>query len=100
MKRLGRCALCERDECRLYRHHLVPQSRKHHEEEDYGTLAKLCRDCHRKIHATWDNKTLARAYETVGKIRSAPEIQSYLKWIKKQSSSRYFGSSDANGRDD
>jgi len=94
MKRLGRCELCERDECRLYRHHLVPQSRKHHEEEEYGTLAKLCRDCHRKIHATWDNKTIARQLPTIDKLRAAPELQSYLAWIRKRPGTTYFGSAD------
>lgn len=99
MKKLGRCELCERDECRLYRHHLVPQSRKNHSDE-YGDIAQLCRDCHRKIHATWDNKTIAEFYQTIGRVRSAPEIQTYLKWIRKQAPTSYFGSKGKGGFDD
>jgi len=93
------CALCGRD-AKLYKHHLVPRSRKHHETEEYGAMAKLCRDCHRKIHATWDNKTLAREYTEISKLASAPEIQSFLKWIRKQAPCTYFGSRDSNGLDD
>lgn len=93
------CALCGRD-AKLYKHHLVPRSRKRHETEGYGAIAKLCRDCHRKIHATWDNKTLAREYQHVRKLVAAPEIQSYLKWIRKQSPLTYFGSRDTGGLDD
>ena len=100
MKKLGKCPLCERDGCRLYKHHLVPQSRKKHETEEYGAIAKLCRDCHRKIHASWDNKTLAREYQTVDKLKVAPEVESYLKWIRKQNPATYFGSRDAGGKDD
>jgi hypothetical protein len=99
MKKLGTCELCERDGCGLYRHHLVPQSRKNHSDE-YGDIAQLCRDCHRKIHATWDNKTIAEFYQTVGRVRSAPEIQSYLKWIRKQAPTSYFGSKGKGGFDD
>jgi 5-methylcytosine-specific restriction enzyme A len=93
------CELCVRSPIKLYRHHLVPQSRKNHSDE-YGAIARICRDCHRKIHATWDNKVLAEFYQTVGRIRSAPEIQSYLKWIKKQAPTSYFGSRTKGGGDD
>jgi hypothetical protein len=87
------CQLCGRD-APTTRHHLVPRSRKKHERETYGALADLCRDCHRKIHATWDNKTVARQYGTIDLLRAAPELQSYLKWIRKKPSSAYFGSRD------
>jgi 5-methylcytosine-specific restriction enzyme A len=95
----GTCELCERFPIKLFRHHLVPQSRKKHSEE-YGEIARICRDCHRKIHATWDNKVIAEFYQTLGRVRSAPEIQSYLKWIRKQPVTTYFGSRDKGGGDD
>lgn len=50
----------------------------------FGPTARLCRDCHRTVHATWDNRTLARQYETIGKLRSAPEIERYLEFIRKR----------------
>ena len=85
------CELCGRN-APTTRHHLVPRSRKKHERENYGTLADLCRDCHRKIHATWDNRTVARQYGTIDLLRAAPELQSYLTWIRKRPASAYFGS--------
>jgi len=88
-----RCELCGR-EARTTEHHLVPRSRRKHERDEFGPTAELCRDCHRKIHATWDNKTLARDRSTAEKLRAAPELQSYLKWIRKRPASAYFGSRD------
>ncbi len=73
---------------------IVPRSRRKHESETYGSLVDLCRDCHRKIHATWDNKTVARQYGTLELLRAATELQSYLKWIRKKPASAYFGSRD------
>lgn len=50
----------------------------------FGPTARLCRDCHRTVHATWDNRTLARAYATLGQLRAAPELAGYLAFIRKQ----------------
>ena len=91
------CALCEREDVKITEHHLVPRSRKKH-EEGFGPVADFCADCHRKVHATWDNKQLAKEYYTVEILRAAPELQAYLKWIKKQSGTAYFGSRQSNGR--
>lgn len=92
-----KCELCTREDVKITEHHLIPRSRKNH-EEDFGPVADFCGDCHRKVHATWDNKILAKDYYTVELLRVAPELQSYLKWIKKQSSTAYFGSHQSNGR--
>lgn len=87
------CELCKRS-TETTRHHLVPRSRKRRERENFGPIADLCPDCHRKCHATWDNATLARDYSTIAKLLAAPELQSYLKWIRKQASTVYFGSKE------
>ncbi len=89
------CDLCGRT-ARTTKHHLVPRSRKRHEEEGYGPKADLCRDCHRKIHATWDNKALARERNTVESLRAAPELQTYFRWIRRRPACTYFGSRDSN----
>ena len=89
----GICELCGRP-ARTTRHHLVPRSRKRHEEDGYGPTADLCRDCHRKIHATWDNKVLARDLCTLEKLRATPEMQKWILWIRRRPSTAYFGSSD------
>jgi 5-methylcytosine-specific restriction protein A len=91
------CELCGRP-TKTTDHHLVPRSRKKKERVDFGPTADLCGDCHRKVHATWDNKTLAREYFTIEKLQAAPELQSFIKWVRKQSPSRYFGSTDSNKR--
>lgn len=85
------CELCGRPSA-ITKHHLIPRSRKKREREEFGPTADLCRDCHRKCHATYNNATLAREYSTVEKLKVAAELQSYLKWIKKQSPTQYFGS--------
>ena len=87
------CELCKRP-TEITRHHLVPRSRKRREREEFGPVANLCMDCHRKCHATWDNATLAREYNTIEKLASASELQSYIKWIRKQAPTVYFGSKE------
>jgi 5-methylcytosine-specific restriction protein A len=86
------CEFCGRT-IKTTEHHLIPRSRKRH-EAGFGPVAQFCADCHRKVHATWDNKTLAKSYDMVDKLKAAPELQTYLKWIRKQPSTVYFGSID------
>lgn len=91
------CELCGR-EAETTSHHLVPRSRKRQQSEDFGPTAELCRDCHRKIHATWDNKTIGQKYNTIELLLEAEEMQEYLNWIKKQPGTAYFGSTRTKGR--
>ena len=42
------------------------------------------------IHTTYDNKRLARELDSIEKLKEAPELQKYLKWIRKQKSGRTF----------
>lgn len=75
------CPLCDRvivpgpsaDE-----HHLVPRSQ--------GGKAKTLvhRICHRKIHATFSEKELARGFHTWQALREHPEIADFLTWVRKQ----------------
>jgi hypothetical protein len=44
------------------------------------------------IHATFDNKRLAREYPDVASLRGAPELQRYLRWIRKRPAVTYYGS--------
>ena len=80
------CGLCQRPflERELTRHHCKPRSHggSHHH------IALLCRQCHGMVHATYTNQTLAAMYPTIRKLREAPELESYLKWVRKQPSSR------------
>jgi hypothetical protein len=40
------------------------------------------------VHATYTNATLAALYPTLSRLRLAPELQPYLKWVRKQPPSR------------
>lgn len=59
-------------------HHLIPRLKG-------GKKADLCHKvCHSKIHATWDENQLRDVYNTWEAIREAPEMQSFIKWVRKK----------------
>lgn len=80
------CCLCERSFARqqLTKHHYLPRA----EGGDADDIGLLCRQCHGMVHATFTNATLAALYETPPKLREAPELEGFLKWVRKQSPSR------------
>src|SRR4051794_5417285 len=80
------CSLCGRpfERSRLTKHHCLPRQRG-------GTLEDvelLCSQCHGMVHATYTNATLAARYPTLGQLRQAPELESFLRWVRKQAPSR------------
>jgi hypothetical protein len=51
--------------------------------------------CHRKIHAVFDERSLARRFDTPEKLRTHPEIARFLKWVARKPAtftSRHKGS--------
>jgi hypothetical protein len=40
------------------------------------------------VHATYTNQTLAARYPTIAQLRQAPELASFLRWVRKQAPSR------------
>ncbi len=56
-------------------HHLVPRSQ--------GGVARerVHRICHRKIHATFTEKELARDYGDWQRLRAHPDIASFVRWV-------------------
>lgn len=80
------CGLCERSfpRERLTRHHCLPRSRGGGPED----VALLCRQCHGMVHATYTNRTLAILYPTLAKLREAPELEAFLRWVRKQPACR------------
>ena len=40
------------------------------------------------VHATYTKRTLAAMYPTLEKLREAPELEGYLRWVRKQPPSR------------
>ncbi|HYT92214.1 MAG TPA: HNH endonuclease [Gemmataceae bacterium] len=80
------CALCERsfERRRLTRHHCLPRQKG----GDSDDVELLCPQCHGMVHATYTNATLARLYPTIEQLRQAPELEAFLRWVRKQPPSR------------
>ncbi|GAB3571791.1 HNH endonuclease [Hymenobacter daeguensis] len=74
------CGLCERTVQATSRHHLVPRA----EGGKYGPTVELCQPCHSSVHRFLSNRDLARRYPSVAALRAAEELQTYLRWIRKQ----------------
>ena len=73
-----RCPLCGRpllDGPSVDEHHLVPRS------EGGKASERVHRICHRKIHATFAEKTLAREFSSWEALRRHPEIAAFIRWV-------------------
>jgi hypothetical protein len=83
-----RCEMCGRLVPRrlITLHHLLPRQKGGKADVRVPT----CRPCHKQVHATFDNATLARCFTTVQSLRSAPQLQPFLRWIAKQKPDRNF----------
>ena len=89
------CSLCERAVPRdlITLHHLRP--REEGGKPEHRT--PLCRPCHKQLHAVFSNKTLARSLDRIDLLKTAPELQSFLGWIRKQKPDRNFRTVMSNG---
>src|SRR5436190_11941645 len=84
----ARCELCRREVPAelITLHHLHPKSRG-------GTAQQriaLCKPCHKQLHAVFSNVELEKLYPTIEALRAAPQLQPFLKWIRKQKPGRNF----------
>lgn len=71
------CFLCGRPlGRRVERHHPVPKSQGGRETVPVHPI------CHRKIHAVFDERTLARRYATAEALRGHPEIAKFVGWLR------------------
>ncbi|MFC7370590.1 HNH endonuclease [Fictibacillus iocasae] len=90
----GTCELCRRNDVELTVHHLIPK-------EMGGTFqptALLCRPCHKQIHAIYENQELAIRLYTIELLKEDEKIGAFLKWIKKQPSSKLVHTKKPNNR--
>jgi 5-methylcytosine-specific restriction enzyme A len=80
------CCLCGRafPRERLTRHHCLPRSRGGTSED----VELLCPQCHGMVHATYTNGTLAGSYSSIAELRRAPELEKYVRWVRKQPATR------------
>lgn len=81
-----RCELCGRDVPpeMITRHHLTPRQKGGKAED----RVPLCRLCHKQIHAVFSNKQLAGELARIEALRAAPQLASFLAWVRKQSPGR------------
>jgi ATP-dependent protease Clp ATPase subunit len=80
------CELCGRMVDALTEHHLYPKSQGRRAGRKIVELptVRVCRACHRQIHALFSNKQLARELDSVEKLRAHPEMEKFLEWVRKQ----------------
>jgi hypothetical protein len=80
------CSLCGRPfpPAHLTRHHCLPREKGGTHED----IEMLCSQCHGMVHATYTNETLAAVYPTIDRLRKAPELAPYVRWVRKQAPSR------------
>lgn len=81
---INQCELCGRDEVKITVHHLVPREYG----GNHGETAQLCIPCHKQIHSLFTNAELAAVLNTVRALRENEQMTKYIKWIRKQPSSR------------
>ena len=77
----GLCPLCDRPMLEgpsLNEHHLIPRS--------FGGTERyiMHRVCHSKLHSLFDESELAFVFNTFEKLRSHPDVVSFVKWVRKQ----------------
>lgn len=90
----GTCELCLREYTDITVHHLTPK-------EMGGTFlptAKLCKPCHKQIHALYKNAELAVRLNSIQLLQQDDKIRKYLKWIRKQPSSKLTKARKSNER--
>lgn len=76
------CSLCGRPVpvAMITLHHLTPKERGGKPEH----RVPMCRPCHKQIHALFDNRELEASYSDLATLRRAPELQKFVRWIRKQ----------------
>ncbi len=73
-------------------HHLLPKSQGGRETH---TIHRIC---HRKIHATFTEKELARSYSTWGALQVHADIAAFIIWVQKKPLDYYDNSVKATRR--
>lgn len=88
------CELCGRDGVEATIHHLLPKEMG----GTFGDTAKLCISCHKQIHALYTNSEIAARLSTLSELRADPAIRRFIKWIRKQPSSKMVRNKKVNRR--
>lgn len=60
------------------RHHWIPRAQG---GSDWDWMHQIC---HRKIHALFDEATLACAYNDAEALRADPEMAKFISWVQRK----------------
>ena len=72
----------------ISRHNLIPLSQGGSGE---GAIL-MHKVCHNKVHSLFNEKELARTYNTIEKILENEDLQKFVNWVKKKPFDFYDGS--------
>lgn len=86
------CPLCNRTGCEMSDHHLVPKERGGAKQEQ----VLICNDCHKTIHAFFDNRELEQTLSSVEALRANERFAKHLLWLSKRPSGTNFSTKTAN----
>jgi hypothetical protein len=89
-EKIGRCAMCEREQ-RLTFHHLIPKTnrknkwfKKNFEKSDFENGINICRMCHKFLHKQYSEKELGRVLNTLELIMEGEKVKKFIGWVVKQ----------------
>ena len=58
--------------------------RRRYTRDDLNVGIWICRQCHRGIHAIYDELTLAKQYYTLELVLADPALSSHFAWVARQ----------------
>ncbi|MEL3973026.1 HNH endonuclease [Rossellomorea oryzaecorticis] len=93
-KTIGTCELCARQEVVTTVHHLTPKE----VGGAFMPTAELCMACHKQIHSLYTNEELGARLNTIEDLRNDDKISKFIKWIRKQPSSKLVKTKKSNER--
>jgi 5-methylcytosine-specific restriction enzyme A len=91
---MGTCELCGRENVETTIHHLLPKEMG----GTFGDTATLCIPCHKQIHSLYTNHEIAARLTTLNELKSDEQLSRFLKWIRKQPSSKIMKIKKSNER--
>lgn len=89
------CPICNRELIAgksVDEHHLIPKTFKGKE------TIMMHKICHQKLHATFTEREMFNFYNTIEALLSHPEIQKFIKWVRKKHPEYYDLNKETNVR--
>ena len=88
------CPLCNRilGDVNIDKHHLIPKCK------GGKVIESIHKICHRKIHASFSEKQLEKAYHTWSSLQENDIIKTFIKWVQTKPSEFYSGSNEIKTR--